>query len=60
MGLAEHHPEKLYKKNRGVLKMGKSELSKFASTKEKGLVESYKKFTKKRNKKSKRRRKKKL
>ena len=37
MGLAEHHPEKVFKKNRGVLGMSKEDLSDFASTKEKGL-----------------------
>lgn len=37
MGIAEHHPEKLYKKNKGVLKMSKGEMHKYASTKEKGL-----------------------
>ena len=37
MAIAEHHPEKLYKKNRGVLKMSKEQLSDFASTKEKNL-----------------------
>jgi hypothetical protein len=37
MGIAEHKPSMLYKKNKGVLKMGKSELHKFAATKEKGL-----------------------
>ena len=33
MAIAEHHPGKVYKKNRGVLKMGKGKLSEFASTK---------------------------
>jgi hypothetical protein len=37
MAIAEHHPGMLYKKNKGIAKMGKSELHKFASTKEKGL-----------------------
>jgi hypothetical protein len=37
MAIAEHHPEKLYKKNRGVLSMGASELHKFAATPEKRL-----------------------
>jgi len=32
MAIAEHHPEKLYTKNRGVLKMSHSELHDFAST----------------------------
>lgn len=33
MAIAEHHPTKLYKKNRGLLKMSKSQLHDFASTK---------------------------
>jgi len=36
MAIAEHHPEALYKRNRGVLKMSKSDLSDFASTRFKG------------------------
>jgi hypothetical protein len=35
--IAEHHPEKLHKKNRGMLKMSKKQLHEFASTPEKGL-----------------------
>lgn len=37
MAIAEHHPEKLYKRNRGLLAMTKSQLQDFATTKEKGL-----------------------
>jgi len=37
MSIALHHPEKLYSRNRAVLNMAKSELRKFAATKEKGL-----------------------
>ncbi len=37
--IAEHHPEKLYERNKGMAKMSKEELHKFASTKEKGLPE---------------------
>jgi hypothetical protein len=37
MAIAEHHPEKLYKKNKGLKKMSKSQLHDFAATKEKGL-----------------------
>jgi len=37
MAIAEHHPEKLYAKNRGVLKMSKKQLSDYATTSEKGL-----------------------
>lgn len=44
--IAEHHPEKLYARNRGVLKMGKEELHKFASTEEKGLPEKKRKVGK--------------
>jgi len=37
MAIAEHHPEKLYKRNRGLLKMTNSQLSDYASTPRKGL-----------------------
>lgn len=37
MAIAEHHPEKLSSKNKGVLKMRKEQLSDFASTKESKL-----------------------
>jgi hypothetical protein len=37
MAIAEHHPEQVYKKNRGVLSMGGGELHKFAATPEKRL-----------------------
>ena len=33
MAIAEHHPSELYKRNLGVLSMGKGSLSDFASTK---------------------------
>ena len=33
MAIAEYHPEKLYKRNRGVLKMSRKQLSEYASTK---------------------------
>jgi len=33
MGIALHHPEKLYARNRGVLKMKESQLREFAETK---------------------------
>lgn len=33
MAIAEHHPEKLHKENKGVLSMSKSQLHDFASTK---------------------------
>ncbi len=32
MAIAEHNPSKLYKKNRGLLKMSHSQLHDFAST----------------------------
>lgn len=37
MGLAEHHPEQVLKKNRGVLKMSHQQLHDFASTSEENL-----------------------
>jgi hypothetical protein len=35
--IALHHPEKLYPRNRGLLKMKSSQLREFASTPRKGL-----------------------
>jgi hypothetical protein len=43
MAIAEHHPEKLYKKNAGLKKMSKKTLHEFADTKEKGLPKKVKK-----------------
>lgn len=37
MAIAEHHPEELNAKNKGLLKMSKGQLHDFASTKEKNL-----------------------
>jgi hypothetical protein len=37
MAIAEHKPEELYERNKGMKKMSKSDLSDFASTKEKKL-----------------------
>lgn len=37
MAIAEHHPEEVSAKNRGVLKMSHKELHEFADTKEGGL-----------------------
>jgi hypothetical protein len=37
MAIAEHQPKKLYKKNRGLLKMSHEQLHDFASTPRKGL-----------------------
>jgi hypothetical protein len=37
MAIAEHHPEELYARNKGMAKMSHSQLHDFASTKEKGL-----------------------
>lgn len=34
MAIAEHHPEELYGRNRGLLKMTHSQLHDFAATKE--------------------------
>jgi hypothetical protein len=39
MAIAEHHPSELYPRNRGLLKMKKSQLHEFADTKESGLPE---------------------
>lgn len=47
MAIAEHHPEKLYKRNRGLLKMSLNQLSDFARTKEAGLPEKSRKRKKK-------------
>jgi hypothetical protein len=43
MAIAEHNPGEVYAKNRGVLDMDKSQLSDFASTKEKNLPKRVKK-----------------
>lgn len=37
MSIAEHHPEKLYKRNRGAAKMSKRQLHDYASTPRKNL-----------------------
>lgn len=37
MAIAEHHPEKLYKRNKPAAKMTKKQLHEYASTKEKRL-----------------------
>jgi hypothetical protein len=37
--IAEHHPEKLFKRNRGLLGMSHEQLHDFADTPEKGLPE---------------------
>jgi len=42
MAIAEHHPEKLQAKNRGVLEMSKEQLGHFATTPEKGLPQKVK------------------
>ena len=41
--IAEHAPQKLYKRNAGLLKMGVGDLHKYAATKEKGLPRRKKK-----------------
>lgn len=53
MSIAEHHPEKLYSRNKGMLKMSHGQLHDFASTPEKGLpnkVSAQKRFENKRMK----------
>ena len=44
MAIAEHHPGKLYGRNRGLLKMSQGQLHDFASTPEKGLPKRKKKY----------------
>lgn len=46
MAIAEHEPGKLYKRNKGVLSMGKSKLSEFASVKERGMPSKVKRHLK--------------
>jgi hypothetical protein len=41
--IAEHEPEKLYARNRGLLKMGHKQLHEFAATPRKGLPTKVKK-----------------
>ncbi len=49
--IALHHPEKLYKRNRGLLGMTQEQLHHYASTKEKGLtLHKHHKKTKKKKK----------
>lgn len=43
MAIAEHHPEELYKRNKGLKKMTRTQLHEFAETKEKKLPEKVKK-----------------
>lgn len=45
MAIAKHHPEKVYKRNRSVLKMTGKQLHDFAVTPEKGLPTQRKKKT---------------
>ena len=54
MAIAEHHPGKLYSRNKGLTKMSKSQLHDFAATKEKNLpTRARKKSTAKRKRKPK-------
>jgi hypothetical protein len=39
IAIAEHAPDKLYSKNKGLLKMSHTQLHDFAATKRKGLPE---------------------
>jgi len=50
MAIAKHHPSKLYRRNKGVLKMSKRQLHEYAKTKEKGLPHKKKKKKKRRKK----------
>lgn len=49
MAIAEHTPSKVSRKNRGVLKMKKSQLKEFAKTKRKKLPKKIKRKKKKTN-----------
>lgn len=49
MAIAEHEPEKLYKRNKGLKKMGKDKLHEFAATKQKGLPKHKKQHDEDRN-----------
>jgi hypothetical protein len=51
MAIAEHDPSKLYKKNRGLLKMSHQQLHDFAHTKRSGLPTVVKHFSKKKKEK---------
>lgn len=48
MAIAEHEPEKLYKRNKGLKKMSKKQLHDFASTK--GMGKEYERKEKKEKK----------
>jgi hypothetical protein len=50
MAIAEHEPGKLYKRNRGMLSMSKSQLHDFAATK--GLKRKYVKALKRKRRKN--------
>ena len=39
MAIAEHHPEKLYKRNKGMAEMSKTQLHHYATTPDKNLPE---------------------
>jgi hypothetical protein len=43
IAIAEHNPDKLYKRNRGLLKMDPEDMHDFAATPEKGLPQKVKK-----------------
>jgi len=43
MAIAEHHPSKIFKKNKGILDMSKKQLKEFASTKESRLPKQVRK-----------------
>jgi hypothetical protein len=46
MAIAEHNPKKVYKRNKGVLKMSKSQLHDYAATKSKSLPKRKRKVKK--------------
>ena len=44
ISIAEHHPDKLYARNRGLLKMSHGQMHDFAATSEKGLPQKIQSF----------------
>ncbi|MDE2102636.1 MAG: hypothetical protein KGL39_35650 [Patescibacteria group bacterium] len=47
MAIAEHDPARLFKRNRGLLKMSRGQLHDFAATKRSGLPEAHREQWKK-------------
>ena len=47
MAIAEHHPQRLYKRNKGLLKMSHQQLHDFASTPRRNLAKRIQRARKK-------------